>query len=177
MPDKDLLERARYEPLRTTPLDPVAEALETFPYGVYIVGSRSEAGELNGMLADPATTTQASTKSNQLPQVVKIPTASSAQRKMSAAASAMPMTARYLGALLAASTNMLPVPNRRAPATMKSLPVQFTSPLNCIAKKGNSNMNAVASAIQIKALFCMMALASVGLSSQCHTPADSLHDG
>jgi flavin reductase (DIM6/NTAB) family NADH-FMN oxidoreductase RutF len=52
MPDKDLLERARYEPLRSTPADPAADALETFPYGVYIIGSRSEAGELNGMLAD-----------------------------------------------------------------------------------------------------------------------------
>ncbi len=52
MSDHDIIERARYEPLRATPLDPVSEALETFPYGVYIVGSRSEQGELNGMLAD-----------------------------------------------------------------------------------------------------------------------------
>ena len=52
MADKDLIERARYEPLRSTPLDPVAEALETFPYGLYIVGSRSGDGTLNGMMAD-----------------------------------------------------------------------------------------------------------------------------
>ena len=52
MPDDQLLERARYEPLRSTPPDPISDALETFPYGVYIIGSRSEAGELNGMLAD-----------------------------------------------------------------------------------------------------------------------------
>jgi flavin reductase (DIM6/NTAB) family NADH-FMN oxidoreductase RutF len=52
MPHEDTVERARYEPLRTTPLDPVAEALETMPYGLYIVGSRSERDELNGMMAD-----------------------------------------------------------------------------------------------------------------------------
>lgn len=52
MPNEDLIERARYEPLRPTPPDPIAEALETFPYGLYIVGSRGEDGSLNGMMAD-----------------------------------------------------------------------------------------------------------------------------
>jgi flavin reductase (DIM6/NTAB) family NADH-FMN oxidoreductase RutF len=52
MADKDLIERARYEPLRSTPPDPVAEALETMPYGLYVVGSRSASGERNGMMAD-----------------------------------------------------------------------------------------------------------------------------
>ena len=51
MPDKDLIERAKYEPLRPTAPDPVAEALESMPYGLYIIGSRSEADELNGMMA------------------------------------------------------------------------------------------------------------------------------
>ena len=52
MADKDLIERAKYAPLRSTPLDHVAEALETFPYGLYIVGSRGADGTLNGMMAD-----------------------------------------------------------------------------------------------------------------------------
>jgi flavin reductase (DIM6/NTAB) family NADH-FMN oxidoreductase RutF len=52
MPSRDLIERAKYEPLRPTPPDPVAEALETFPYGLYIVGSRGQDGALNGMMAD-----------------------------------------------------------------------------------------------------------------------------
>ncbi len=51
MPSKDLVERAKYEPLREPP-EPVSDALETMPYGLYIVGSRSAAGELNGMMAD-----------------------------------------------------------------------------------------------------------------------------
>ena len=52
MPQKDLIERAKYEPLRPKPSEPVSDALETFPYGLYIVGSRSAADELNGMMAD-----------------------------------------------------------------------------------------------------------------------------
>lgn len=60
MPNKDLVERAKYEPLRpdgrpsgrSTPPDPIAEALESFPYGLYIVGSRGADGTLNGMMAD-----------------------------------------------------------------------------------------------------------------------------
>ena len=51
MPNKEVVERAKYEPLRQ-PLEPVSEALETLPYGLYVIGSRSEAGELNGMIAD-----------------------------------------------------------------------------------------------------------------------------
>ncbi|MCI0890846.1 MAG: flavin reductase, partial [Chloroflexi bacterium] len=51
MPNKDVVERAKYEPLRKPP-EPVSEALETLPYGLYVIGSRSEAGELNGMIAD-----------------------------------------------------------------------------------------------------------------------------
>src|SRR3989304_4505635 len=52
MTHDNLIERARYEPLRPTPPDPVADALETFPYGLYIVGSRGEDGTLNAMMAD-----------------------------------------------------------------------------------------------------------------------------
>ncbi len=52
MSSQDALERAKYEPLRKTPPEPVSEALETMPYGLYIVGSRNERGELNGMMAD-----------------------------------------------------------------------------------------------------------------------------
>jgi flavin reductase (DIM6/NTAB) family NADH-FMN oxidoreductase RutF len=51
-PRHDAVERAKYEPLRSAPLDPVSEALETMPYGLYIVGSRNERDELNGMMAD-----------------------------------------------------------------------------------------------------------------------------
>ncbi|MCH7699252.1 MAG: flavin reductase family protein [Chloroflexi bacterium] len=51
MPNRDVVEQARYEPLRQA-LEPVSEALETLPYGLYVIGSRSEAGELNGMIAD-----------------------------------------------------------------------------------------------------------------------------
>jgi len=51
MPADDAIERARYEPLRR-PAEPVSDALETMPYGLYIVGSRSGAGDLNGMMAD-----------------------------------------------------------------------------------------------------------------------------
>ncbi len=51
MPHEETVEKAKYEPLRA-PLDPISEALETMPYGLYIIGSRSEAGELNGMMAD-----------------------------------------------------------------------------------------------------------------------------
>ncbi len=51
MSGKDAVERAKYEPLRK-PSEPVSEALETFPYGLYIVGSRNERDETNGMMAD-----------------------------------------------------------------------------------------------------------------------------
>ena len=51
MPSEDVVERGKYEPLRG-PQEPVSEALETLPYGLYIVGSRSDAGEPNGMMAD-----------------------------------------------------------------------------------------------------------------------------
>ncbi|MCH8162361.1 MAG: hypothetical protein IIB88_10775, partial [Chloroflexi bacterium] len=51
MPNEDVVERAKYGPLRQ-PLEPVSEALETLPYGLYVIGSRSEADELNGMIAD-----------------------------------------------------------------------------------------------------------------------------
>jgi flavin reductase (DIM6/NTAB) family NADH-FMN oxidoreductase RutF len=50
MPNEDVVERAKYG-LRQ-PLEPVSEALETLPYGLYVIGSRSEAAELNGMIAD-----------------------------------------------------------------------------------------------------------------------------
>ena len=52
MSSEDLIERAKYEPLRPTPPDAVSEALESMPYGLYIIGSRSAADELNGMMAD-----------------------------------------------------------------------------------------------------------------------------
>jgi flavin reductase (DIM6/NTAB) family NADH-FMN oxidoreductase RutF len=52
MPNNEAVERAKYEPLRKTPLEPVSEALETMPYGLYIIGSRNAAGKLNGMMAD-----------------------------------------------------------------------------------------------------------------------------
>ena len=52
MPHEDIVERARYDPLRPKPSEPVSDALETFPYGLYIVGSRSAQGVLNGMMAD-----------------------------------------------------------------------------------------------------------------------------
>ena len=52
MPSNEAVERAKYEPLRKTPLEPVSEALETMPYGLYIIGSRNGRGELNGMMAD-----------------------------------------------------------------------------------------------------------------------------
>ena len=51
MPNEDVVERAKYEPLRQAQ-EPVSQALETLPYGLYVIGSRSEAGELNGMIAD-----------------------------------------------------------------------------------------------------------------------------
>ena len=51
MPNEDVVEQAKYGPLRQPP-EPVSEALETLPYGLYVIGSRSEAGELNGMIAD-----------------------------------------------------------------------------------------------------------------------------
>ena len=51
MPSNDAVERAKYEPLRKPP-EPVSEVLETFPYGLYIVGSRNERDETNGMMAD-----------------------------------------------------------------------------------------------------------------------------
>lgn len=52
MSSEELIERAKYEPLRSSPPDPVAEALESMPYGLYIIGSRSDAGDRNGMMAD-----------------------------------------------------------------------------------------------------------------------------
>jgi flavin reductase (DIM6/NTAB) family NADH-FMN oxidoreductase RutF len=52
MPHEDVIERAKYEPLRPKELEPAAEALETFPYGLYVVGSRASDGTLNGMMAD-----------------------------------------------------------------------------------------------------------------------------
>ncbi len=51
MTNEDIIERAKYGELRK-PLDPVSEALETFPYGLYIIGSRGQDGKLNGMMAD-----------------------------------------------------------------------------------------------------------------------------
>ncbi|MDZ4278701.1 MAG: flavin reductase family protein [Dehalococcoidia bacterium] len=52
MSSEDTVQRAKYEPLRQASPEPVSEALETMPYGLYIVGSRSERDELNGMMAD-----------------------------------------------------------------------------------------------------------------------------
>ncbi len=52
MSSKDAVERAKYEPLRSKPPEPVSDALETMPYGLYIVGSRSEDGQPNCMMAD-----------------------------------------------------------------------------------------------------------------------------
>jgi|FLYL01.1.fsa_nt_gi flavin reductase (DIM6/NTAB) family NADH-FMN oxidoreductase RutF len=43
----DALERRR-----EGPVEPVAEALETMPYGLYIIGSRGSGGDRNGMMAD-----------------------------------------------------------------------------------------------------------------------------
>ena len=51
MPHQDTIERAKYEPLRK-PAEPVSEALETLPYGLYIIGSRDERDKTNGMMAD-----------------------------------------------------------------------------------------------------------------------------
>ena len=51
MSSEDVVEQAKYGPLRAS-LEPVSEALETFPYGLYIIGSRGEDGGLNGMMAD-----------------------------------------------------------------------------------------------------------------------------
>ena len=51
MPNKETVERAKYEPLRK-PLEPVSEALESLPYGVYVIGSRDEEDRANGMIAD-----------------------------------------------------------------------------------------------------------------------------
>ena len=51
MPSEDTVERPKHEPLRK-PEEPVSEALETMPYGLYVIGSHSEAGEPNGMMAD-----------------------------------------------------------------------------------------------------------------------------
>ncbi len=51
MSNKDTVERAKYEPLRK-PLEPVSEALESLPYGVYVIGSRNEEDRANGMIAD-----------------------------------------------------------------------------------------------------------------------------
>ena len=51
MTHEDTVERAKYGPLRSA-LDPVSEALETLPYGLYIIGSRGEDGRPNGMMAD-----------------------------------------------------------------------------------------------------------------------------
>ena len=49
---KDAVERAKYEPLRSEPAEPVSDALETLPYGLYIIGSRDESDKTNGMMAD-----------------------------------------------------------------------------------------------------------------------------
>ena len=57
-------------------------------------------------------------------------------------------------AILAARTNSELVTNNRAPATMKSSAVQFTSLVNCIAINGTRRISPVASAIHPKTLFC-----------------------
>src|SRR3954471_12893217 len=47
----DSTERSELMTTRKIDLDPIAEALEQMPYGLYIIGSRS-GEEINGMMAD-----------------------------------------------------------------------------------------------------------------------------
>ena len=87
-----------------------------------------------------------------------MPTAPFTQMRMKAAASARPTADLYAVlpvflAFLAASLYVRPVPNNRTPATMKSARSQTTSLVNCIANKGNSNKNPVASAMRKAALY------------------------
>ena len=84
-----------------------------------------------------------------------MPTAPFTQIRMNAAVNAKPTADLYtiLPTFIAASLYVRPVPNNRTPATMKSATSQTTSLVNCIANKGSSNKNPVASAMRMAALY------------------------
>jgi len=90
--------------------------------------------------------------------VPKIPTASSAQMRRRATRRATQIAIRYLilFIFLIASSHIRPVPSSRAPATIKSNRVQFTSSVNCIAINGMSNRIAEVSTMMISLLFCII---------------------
>lgn len=100
-----------------------------------------------------------------LSSVSIIPTANSAQMSRSRTKRATQTATRYLifFIFLIASSHNRPVPSNRPPATTKSIRVQFTSSVICIAIIGMSNNIAVMSRIIISLLFCINSNVPIGL--------------
>ncbi len=106
----------------------------------------------------PTTSTPPYIRFAGLPSFPMMPTAAFIQMRRNAARSAMPTANRYTiwPDFLDTSSYVRPVPNRRTLAKTKSLKVQTTSSVNCIAIKGISNKSAVTTAMPIILLFCIM---------------------
>lgn len=90
--------------------------------------------------------------------VPKIPTANSTQMSRRTAKITAQRTIRWLGfcTFLMTSSHSKPDPSNRIPATIKSIKVQLTPVLNCIATNGISNRNATVNKIPINLLFFMI---------------------
>lgn len=86
-----------------------------------------------------------------------MPIASSAQNRKSIDRRTTQMATRsqILFTLLITSSHIRPVPRSRIPATIKSIRIQFTSSVNCIAINGMSNRNAARSTMVNSLLFCI----------------------
>ena len=105
----------------------------------------------------------------QLPRLVKTPTASSAQTSKNATKQTTAATAQYLrGNSLALMIKAQHVPKTSKPITEKSVMLQRTSWVNCIAIRGMSRIEQAASAAQPNAaprksigLFCVITMISV----------------
>lgn len=87
--------------------------------------------------------------------VPNIPTASSIKIRSSIARIAAHNAIRYLILLtfLHTSSQVRPVPSSKTPITTKSVRVQFTSEVNCIAMNGMSKISATVSTIPLSLLF------------------------
>ena len=102
----------------------------------------------------------------QLPRLVKMPTASSAQTSRNATKQMMAATAQCLrGNSLALIINAQHMPKTSRPITAKSVMLQRTSWVNCIAIRGMSRSEQAASAAQPNAtprksigLFCVITM-------------------
>jgi len=98
--------------------------------------------------------------------VQKMPTASSVQisRRPTRRATQIAILYLILFTFLITSSHIRPVLSNRAPATIKSNSVQFTSSVNRMAINGMSNRIAEMSTIMISLLFCIIVNVLISLT-------------